>query len=175
VDIEDAESVAPERRKIVLVDYDPTWPQQFLNERDKIDAALGGRAMAVEHIGSTSVPALIAKPIIDILVVVADSSDEASYLPDLESAGYELRHRDPEWQEHRMLASSVPPVHVHVFTSGSSEGQRHLAFRDRLRRDPADRDLYASTKQALAQQDWPTSQHYADAKTDVIAAIMTRA
>jgi GrpB-like predicted nucleotidyltransferase (UPF0157 family) len=131
--------------------------------------------LAVEHIGSTSVPGLIAKPIIDILVVVADSSDEASYLPGLESAGYELRVREPDWHEHRMLRSSVRDVHVHVFTMGSSEIQRHLAFRDRLRRNAADRDLYASTKQALAQQNWPTTQHYADAKTDVVAAILARA
>ena len=74
-----------------------------------------------------------------------------------------------------MLRSSIRDVNVHVFTTGSSEIQRHLSFRDRLRRNDVDRDLYRSTKRALAQRDWPTTQHYADTKTDVIAAILARA
>jgi len=166
---------APEKVAVVLVEYDPTWPRRFEFERQRIEAALGGRALSVEHIGSTSVVGLVAKPIIDICVVVEDSADEASYIPDLEAAGYELRVREPDWHEHRMLRTAAHDVHVHVFTRGSSEIDRHLVFRDRLRANAADRELYASTKWALAQQDWLTMQHYADAKTDVVEAILTSA
>ena len=96
-------------------------------------------------------------------------------MPDLVAAGYELDGREPDFHEHRCSSRPTRNVNVHVFSTGSSEIQRHLAFRDRLRRSAADRDLYASTKQALAQQDWPTTQHYADAKTDVVAAILAHA
>lgn len=159
----------------MLVEYDPTWRQRFEFEQQRIGGALGVRALSVEHIGSTSVFGLVAKPIIDICVVVEDSSAEASYVPDLEAAGYELRVREPDWHEHRMLRTAAHDVHVHVFTLGSSEIDRHLAFRDWLRANDADRGLYASTKRSLAHQDWPTMQHYADAKTDVVEAILARA
>jgi len=165
----------PEKVAVVLVEYDPSWPQRFELEQQRIEGALGGRALSVEHIGSTSVLGLVAKPIIDICVVVEDSSDEASYVPDLEAAGYELRVRESDWHEHRMLRTVARDVHVHVFTLGSSEINRHLALRDWLRANDADRELYASTKRSLAQQDWPTMQHYADAKTAIIEVILARA
>ena len=164
-----------EKVSIVVADYDPEWPRRFEVEKAKIKAALAGRALAVEHIGSTSVEGLAAKPIIDICLVVADSSDEATYVPDLESAGYELRVREPDRHEHRMLRTPERDVHVHVFTIGSSEIQRHLAFRDWLRTNGEDLALYASTKRRLAGEDWPTMQHYAEAKSDVIEAILARA
>ena len=165
----------PEKVDIVVVDYDPRWPSRFEAERTKIVAALAERALAVDHIGSTSVPGLGAKPIIDICLTVADSSDEASYLDDLLAAGYELRVREPDFHEHRMVRSAARDVHVHVFSDGSPEITRYLTFRDRLRANDADRALYASTKWALSQQQWPTMQHYADAKTDVVEAIIRRA
>ncbi len=165
----------PEKVAVVLVEYDPTWPERFEFERQSIESALGKRALMIEHIGSTSVAGLVAKPIIDICVVVEDSSNEASYVPELESAGYELRVREPDWHEHRMLRTAAHDVHVHVFTVGSSEIDRLRAFRDRLRGDDAARELYASTKRALAQQEWPTLQHYADAKSGIVEAILTRA
>lgn len=164
-----------EKVAIVIADYDTAWPRRFDVERELITTALGPRALAVEHIGSTSVPGLAAKPIIDICLVVDDSADEARYLPRLESAGYELRVREPEWHEHRMLRTPARDVHVHVFTVGSSEIDRHLAFRDWLRTHDADRELYASTKRDLARHDWPTMQHYADAKTTIIENILARA
>ena len=108
-------------------------------------------------------------------IVVDDSANESAYVPALEAAGYELRVREPDWHEHRMLRSPARDVHVHVFSTGSSEADRHLAFRDWLREHPDDRARYESTKKELAQQDWPTMQHYADAKTDVIDEIMRRA
>jgi GrpB-like predicted nucleotidyltransferase (UPF0157 family) len=165
----------PEQVEIIVVDYDAAWPTRFRTERERIVAALGSHAVAVDHIGSTSVPGLPAKPIIDICLAVADSADEASYVPALEAAGYELRVREPDWHEHRMLRTPERDVHVHVFTAGSSEISRHLLFRDWLRKSPEDRDLYAATKRMLADREWPTMQHYADAKTDVIATIMDRA
>jgi GrpB-like predicted nucleotidyltransferase (UPF0157 family) len=166
---------APEKVAIVLVEHDPTWPERFEFERQRIEGALGVRARSIEHIGSTSVVGLVAKPIIDICVAVEDSSDEASYVPELEGAGYELRIREPGWHEHRMLRTAAHDVHLHVFTRGSSEIDRLVAFRDWLRANGADRELYASTKRSLAQQDWPTMQHYADAKADIVEAILARA
>ena len=165
----------PEKVAVVLVEYDTNWPQRFEFEQHRIEAALRGQALSIEHIGSTSVVGLVAKPIIDICLVVEDSSDEDSYVPDLEAAGYELRVREPDWHEHRMLRTAARDVHVHVFTLGSPEIDRHLAFRDWLRANDADRELYAATKRSLSQRDWPTMQHYADAKTDVVHAILARA
>ena len=92
-----------EKVDIVIADYDPAWPLRFESEHAKIKAALGSRAHAVEHVGSTSVAGLAAKPIVDICVLVADSSDEEAYVPDLEHVGYVLRVREPEWHEHRMF------------------------------------------------------------------------
>ena len=160
---------------IDLLDYDPIWPQRFAREAAKIHAALGGHEQLIEHIGSTAVPGLAAKPIIDILLVVADAGDERSYLPALEAAGYVLRVREPGFHEHRMLRTPAKDVHVHVFSPDSPEIERYLLLRDRLRRDPADRELYARTKRRLAARRWPSADHYAEAKTEVIEAIIARA
>jgi GrpB-like predicted nucleotidyltransferase (UPF0157 family) len=118
---------------VTIVNYDVRWPEQFEIERAKIAAALDKRTLAIEHIGSTSVPGLAAKPIIDILLVVPDSSDEAAYVPALTLAGYELRVREPDWHEHRMFRTPERRVHLHVFSAGSTEIDRHLLLRDRLR------------------------------------------
>jgi GrpB-like predicted nucleotidyltransferase (UPF0157 family) len=160
---------------IVVVDYDPAWPARYELERAKVVEALGDRALEVHHMGSTSVPGLAAKPIIDMNLAVADSGDEDAYVPDLIAAGYEMRVRDPGWHEHRMLRTPAHDVHLHVFTVGSSEIARNVRFRDRLRADDADRGLYQATKRELAARDWPTMQHYADAKTEVVADILSRA
>jgi GrpB-like predicted nucleotidyltransferase (UPF0157 family) len=166
---------ALEKAEIVLVDYDPGWPARFEQERARIVGALGDRARTVEHVGSTSVPGLAAKPIIDICLTVDDSADEPSFVPALEEAGYALRIREPDWFEHRLLRTPERDVHLHVFTVGCEEVTRMVAFRDHLRTDDADRALYESTKHELARRNWPTGQHYADAKTAVVAAIMPRA
>jgi GrpB-like predicted nucleotidyltransferase (UPF0157 family) len=160
---------------IVLREHDPAWAQRFAIERQKIHAALGDRALVVEHIGSTSVVGLAAKPIVDICLAVPDSSDEAAYVPDLEALGYSIRVREPDWHEHRMLRTAARDVHLHVFTAGSGEIERHLLFRDRLRRDSADRALYESTKRVLAQQEWESMDDYATAKGDVVEEILARA
>jgi GrpB-like predicted nucleotidyltransferase (UPF0157 family) len=165
----------PEKVDIVIVDYDPDWPRRFETERAKIAGALGERALQIDHVGSTSVPGLAAKPIIDIDLAVTDSADEAAYVPDLVAVGFALRVREPDWEEHRMLRSPARDVHLHVFCPGSRENTRHLLLRERLRRNAPDRELYEATKRRLAARDWPTMQHYADAKTEVVEAILARA
>jgi GrpB-like predicted nucleotidyltransferase (UPF0157 family) len=164
-----------EPRKVVVVDYDPAWPERYRREEAKIRAALGGAALSVEHVGSTSVPGLAAKPIVDILLVVEDSGQEASYLPALEEAGYVLRVREPDLDEHRMFRTPEKDVHVHVYSAGSPEIGRYLLLRERMREDEGDRELYARTKRELASKEWPSVDHYADAKTEVIEGILARA
>ena len=160
---------------IRVVEYDCDWPRRFAREADAIRAALGSRALLLEHIGSTAVPGLAAKPIVDVLLVVRDAADEPAWLPALEAAGFALRVREPDWHEHRMLRTPTKDVHLHVYSPDSPEIARNLAFRDRLRTDAGDRALYADTKRRLAARSWPTMQHYAEAKTAVIEAIFARA
>jgi len=136
---------------------------------------LGETAIRVEHVGSTSVPGLSAKPVIDLVMEVPDSSDEPAYVAPLESQGYALRIREPDWWEHRMLEGPDTDVHLHVFTLGCPEIERMLRFRDHLRANPSDRELYEAKKRELASREWVYIQNYADAKTDVIAEIIARA
>jgi GrpB-like predicted nucleotidyltransferase (UPF0157 family) len=161
--------------KIEIADYDPRWPDLFQQEAERVRTALGVRALRIEHTGSTSVPGLAAKPILDMLLVVGNSADELSYVPPLEKAGYVLRIREPDWYEHRMFRGTSPDVHLHVFTAGCPEIERVLLFRDWLRSHEEDRDLYARTKRELAQQNWKYGQNYADAKTPVIEEILGHA
>ncbi len=163
-----------EKREIRIVDYDPSWPQRFEEHATRITAAVGTGGLAIEHIGSTSVPGLAAKPIIDILLVVENSADESTYLPQLEAAGYVLRVREPAFYEHRMFRTPDRDVHVHVFSRGCAEIERYLLFRDRLRKDRTDRQLYEATKRELAARDWPDMNAYADAKSEVVEAIIAR-
>ncbi|HEY9282166.1 MAG TPA: GrpB family protein [Pyrinomonadaceae bacterium] len=161
-----------EKREIRIADYDPDWPKRFETHARLIAGALGRVALRVEHVGSTSVPGLAAKPVIDILVVVADSADESAYLPQLEAAGYALRVREPDWNEHRMFRTPERDVHVHVYSAGCPEVERNLAFRDRLRRNAGDCRRYERTKRELAAREWPDMNAYADAKTEVIESIL---
>jgi len=165
----------PVNGQITLVEYDPAWPEQFAREAARIRGALGDVALRIEHIGSTSVPRLTAKPIIDIMLVVADSGDEPSYVPALEAAGYVLRIREPEWHEHRVFKGPDININLHVYTEGSAEIERLLLLRNRLRDNDAERDLYEQTKRHLARQHWTYVQNYADAKSEVIEAIIARA
>ena len=160
---------------IHLAEPDASWPAVFEEEAARLRAALGAQALLVEHVGSTSVPGLAAKPIIDIILVVADSADEPSYLPAMEVAGYELRIREPAWYEHRLFNGPGADVHVHVYSEGCEEIDRMIAFRDRLRASEADRALYERTKRALAARHWRYVQSYADAKSEVVRSILERA
>ncbi len=162
----------PEKRRIEIVQYDPRWRDRFLLERERIASALGPTAVRIDHIGSTAVPGLAAKPIVDIDVSVVDVEDEATYLPALERAGYRLRVRE---RDHRMFRTPARDVHVHLCGAGSDWERRQLRFRDRLRSSAEDRALYERVKRRLAARDWPTMNHYADAKSQVIEEILARA
>ncbi len=161
--------------RIVLRDYDPAWPERFDVVHRRLVGALGDAALAVEHVGSTSVPGLCAKPVIDVVLAVADSSDEAAYATRLEEGGFRLRHREPEWHEHRLFELGRPAVNIHVFSSGCPEIDRMVLFRDHLRRDAHARAAYALTKRELAEREWTSVQAYADAKSDVVARLLDTA
>jgi GrpB-like predicted nucleotidyltransferase (UPF0157 family) len=165
----------PHNGPITLAAYDPDWPRQFRREADRLGNALGGDALCIEHVGSTSVPGLMAKPVVDVLLVVRDSADEPGYLPRLQDAGYVLRIREPDWFEHRLFNRPDTSINLHVFSSGSAEAERMLRFRDRLRADDAARSRYERVKQELARRTWRHVQDYADAKTTVIDEILEEA
>ena len=161
-----------EQRDIVLVEHDEAWHERFTVESARIRDRLGAGAFHVAHVGSTAVCGLAAKPIVDVLLVVTDPSDEAAFVPPLQDAGYELRIREPEFFEHRMLRTTDRDVHLHVFGPDDAEVDRMLAFRDTLRTDSSARRRYERVKRRLASRRWPTMQHYADAKSDTIADIL---
>lgn len=164
-----------EKREIRIAEYDADWPRQFAVHARAIADALGPVALQVEHVGSTSAPGLGAKPIIDMLLVVADAADEALYLPAMEAAGYVLRAREPDWYEHRMFRTPAKDVHIHVFPAGCCEVERMLTFRDRLRANAEDRQRYEAVKRELAAREWPDMNAYADAKSGVIESILAAA
>lgn len=165
----------PLSEPIELRDYDPCWLDRYAEHAVRVGAALGERAVRIEHVGSTSVPGLVAKPIIDIVLEVPDSADEAACVGDLELAGYVLRIREPDWFEHRLFNAAGQDVNLHVFSAGGSETDRMVRFRDWLRANTPDRELYVRAKRELAARDWKYMQQYADAKTDVVEQIMARA
>jgi GrpB-like predicted nucleotidyltransferase (UPF0157 family) len=156
---------------VEVVDYDERWTAHYLRYAARLRHALRGRLLMIDHIGSTSVPGLAAKPVIDVVIGVVDPDDEASYVPVLESEGYELRVREAG---HRCLRGGEPdmPVNLHCYRPEAPEVRRYLAFRDRLRVDTADRDRYAAAKRLLAGRVWPDMNYYADAKSPIIEDIL---
>lgn len=160
---------------VELVAYDPAWPGLFEREAARIRGALGDRARLLAHTGSTSVPGLAAKPVIDMTLAVPDSADEQAYVPLLETVGYVLRIREPDWYEHRLLKGPDTNVNLHVFSQGCPEIDRMLLFRDWLRVSEHERELYEQTKRQLAGREWRYVQDYADAKTAVVEEIIARA
>jgi GrpB-like predicted nucleotidyltransferase (UPF0157 family) len=161
-----------EKRELEVLGYDDRWPDIFTEHRDRLAEALRGEPVDIEHIGSTSVPGLAAKPVIDIVVAVDDITAEEDYLPPVIAAGYVLRVREPG---HRMVRTPARDVHVHIFEKGNPAVSKYLLFRDRLRVDADDRAVYARTKEALIRQGFDDMNAYSDAKTEVIAGIMARA
>jgi GrpB-like predicted nucleotidyltransferase (UPF0157 family) len=135
-----------------VVDPDPSWPAQFDELAARVRGALGNRVLALEHVGSTSVPDLPAKPIIDIDLTVTDSSDEEAYVPALEQVGFVLQVREAAWHEHRYMVATSPPANLHVWSPGSPEVIRHRMFRDWLRDHPDDRVRYADAKRVAADE-----------------------
>jgi GrpB-like predicted nucleotidyltransferase (UPF0157 family) len=160
---------------VEIHEYDPEWPRLYEREEERIRTVLGDRVIRIDHVGSTSVPGLPAKPLIDVALEVPDSADEAAYVPALEASGYNLRIREPDWFEHRLLKGPDADVNIHVFTAGCEEVDRMIRFRDWLGEHAAERELYAERKRELAGRDWKYMQQYADAKTAVIDEIMARA
>lgn len=165
----------PHNAQITLLDYDPKWPELFEREAKRIYSILGDKVLQLEHVGSTSVPGLCAKPIIDMLLVVKDSTDESAYVPDLENSGYVLRIRETDWYEHRLFKGPDTDINLHVFSRGCPEIERMLRFRDWLKNNRDDRDKYARVKRNLAKQQWKYVQDYADAKSAIVQEIMERA
>jgi GrpB-like predicted nucleotidyltransferase (UPF0157 family) len=166
----------PPRRwkSIVIEDYDPAWVERFAAAGSFLDEALGSLIISIEHVGSTSVPGLAAKPIIDIDLLIEDTVEEPRYVPALEKLGYRLVLREPWWHGHRMLVSSAEDVHLHVWPQGAPEPVRHRLFRDWLRSHPEDRELYASTKRRLARDTAHQPGDYSLAKNEVIDEIFVR-
>jgi GrpB-like predicted nucleotidyltransferase (UPF0157 family) len=160
---------------IPLYDYDPAWPAQYEREAAKIRSALGEGAVLLEHVGSTSIPGMCAKPVLDILLSVANPADEDAYVPALTAAGFRLHLREPDWYEHRVMKGDAPLVNLHVLPADCPEIARMVGFRDRCRAHPEEFELYRSTKRELAGRVWRHVQHYANAKSEVVEAIIGRA
>ncbi|WP_435741324.1 GrpB family protein [Nocardioides sp. SYSU DS0663] len=161
---------------VVVAPPDPAWPAAYALVEERVRAALGERALAVEHVGSTAVPGLAAKPVIDVDLVVTDPADEDAYLPALEAAGFVLRVREPQWEQHRMFHGERPRTNLHVFGPGAREPQRHLLFRDWLRRHPDDRAAYGALKQRLAvEESFTDVMAYNNRKAALVYDILERA
>ncbi len=160
-----------EHTKVEIVPYDPSWPERFDEECARILAALGPVALRLEHVGSTAVPELAAKPIVDVMVTVRDPDDESAYRSPLERAGYHLRVRE---SGHRMFRTPAKDVHVHIWMAGGEDEDRHVLFRDWLRANPADRQEYERLKRELAGR-WRDVNYYARAKGPFITRIVEAA
>jgi GrpB-like predicted nucleotidyltransferase (UPF0157 family) len=165
----------PLHGKIEIAEYDPAWPELYEREATRVREVLGDRVVRLEHVGSTSVPTLPAKPIVDMALEVRDAAEEPSYVPDLEAAGYVLRIREPEWFEHRLFKGPDTNINLHAFSAGCEETDRMVLFRDWLRTNDPDRERYTLAKRELASREWKYMQQYADSKTAIVAEIMSRA
>ena len=161
--------------KVTLAEYDPEWPKLFEREAERIRGILGDQVVILEHVGSTSVPGLPAKPIIDIMLIVPDSDDEDAYAAPLAAAGYRLTIREPDWERHRMFKGPDTNINLHVYSPDNGQTERYRLFRDRLRAHPEEFQLYLAKKRELAGRTWKYIQNYADAKTEVIDEIIERA
>lgn len=158
--------------RVALENYDDRWPEMYLDHRGRILEALAAIDVDVHHIGSTAVPGLAAKPIVDIAIAVDDITAEGKYLEPLLAAGYDLRVREAG---HRLVRTPERDVHVHIYGRGDPAIDDYLLLRDHLRTDQDDRALYERTKRELLRTSWDDMNAYADAKTDVILAIKARA
>lgn len=160
---------------IQIVDYDPGWPGRYEKWRRWLRSNLGETALRIEHVGSTSVPGLASKPIVDVQVSVADLNDESLYVPHLEHAGLQLRSRDDLHRYLRPPPAERRDVHVHVCTVGSEWESRHLLFRDYLRTHPDACHRYAAAKRQAAAVWADDGIAYTDAKADVILTLLDEA
>jgi GrpB-like predicted nucleotidyltransferase (UPF0157 family) len=165
--------------EIQVVEYDEGWPADFERVAARVRDALGDRVLELHHVGSTSVPGLPAKPVIDVDLVVADPADEASYIPDLQAAGFVHTVREPWWHGHRLLKHADPVTHLHVFGPDCPEVVRHRMFRQWLLDQPDELALYAATKRASAaeinaREGGGSGMDYNRVKEPVVRAIYDR-
>ncbi|GFF45919.1 UPF0157 protein BH1888 [Aspergillus udagawae] len=163
---------------IEIVDYDPSWPTAFASIAERIKSALGPKALTVNHVGSTSVPGLPAKAIIDVDLVVPDPTAEDDYVPALQAAGFQFLFREPNWYQHRFFWLAEPYANLHVFGPGATELSRHQQFREWLIAHPEDRELYVRAKRDAAKQsreNGESVQEYNFRKENAIEEIMVRA
>lgn len=160
---------------IQLNPYDEKWPALFEREKERILKILKDKALMIEHIGSTSVPGLTAKPIIDILLVVEDAGKEELYVNDLCEHGYILRIKEPDFENRHMFKGPDTDINLHVFSKDSKEIEKYLLFRNYLRCHADARQLYENTKKELAKKTWKYVQNYADAKSEVVQKILNDA
>ncbi|MDG4810449.1 GrpB family protein [Micromonospora sp. WMMD1120] len=161
-------------QSISIQDYDPAWTARYAATNALLNEVLGELILHSEHVGSTSVPGLAAKPIIDIDLLLEDTADESRYVPALEGVGYRLVLRQPWWHGHRMLVGPAEDINLHVWPQDAPEPIRHRLFRDWLRSHPEDRELYAATKRRLARETAHRADDYSLAKNDVIDRILAR-
>lgn len=169
------DGIKEHNQTIILMPYDEQWPVLFEREKQRISDILKEKALMIEHIGSTSVPGLTAKPIIDILLVVADAGKEEDYMDALCQNGYTLRIKEPDFENHHMFKGPDIDINLHVFSKGSNEINKYLIFRNYLREHKNARQLYEETKKQLAKRKWKYVQNYADAKSEVVCQIMNQA
>ncbi len=164
---------------IIIVDYDPAWPVQAADEIAAIRAALGDQLLAIEHVGSTSVPGLAAKPVIDLMAGIRTLDDAPACVPLLAALGYEFKpvaeDTIPERRYFRKGPVGARTHHLHMVALGGEFWRRHLAFRDALRADPATAADYAALKRRLAADFRDDRIGYTEAKTAFIRAVEARA
>lgn len=163
------------RAQVVVVPYDDGWPRAYAQAERVVREVLGGVVLAIEHTGSTSVPGLAAKPVVDVVLTVPDPADEGAYVPPLEERGYVLRVREPDWEEHRMLTTPQREVNLHVFGPGAVEPRRQVLFRDWLRSHPEDRDAYGAHKTEIAARGFDRVMAYNNEKAALIYDIYEKA
>jgi GrpB-like predicted nucleotidyltransferase (UPF0157 family) len=154
---------------VELVRSDPSWPRRFDHIRRQLADALGPAALRIDHIGSTAVPGLDAKPVIDVQVSVARLDAEDEYRSQIESLGWELRAREPEHRFFRPAAGEPRTVHVHVCQAGSTWERAHLLFRDYLHAHPARAAEYVALKRQLASSLGRDRAAYTRSKNPFIA------
>lgn len=168
----------PGRRGLHIVDYNPSWANDFSELQSRIRTALGPSALNIHHVGSTSVPGLSARSVIDVDLVVADPADEASYVPALEAAGFTLYFRQPAYYGHRFFGCQTPDTNIHVYGPDCPDVARHLILREWLSKHPEDRDKYAAVKRevaVVAEEKGETGNQYGKRKEWVIREILDRA
>ena len=169
--------------KMTIVEPNPAWPQRFLDTKARIEGVLGSTAVAIHHAGSTSVPGLPAKDIIDIDLVVKDIKDEDSYAGGLESLGFKFLLREPAWHEQRFFVDEgdrpgAYPINLHTFGLDCPEVEKHRIFREWLSKTPNDLQLYAKVKResaAASEAAGESMKEYTLRKEQTIREIMGRA